>query len=163
MRRLPRAGAGAGAGAGGGSCAAVAALDAPTSVSSAAWSPDGAWTAACCSDNKIRFYARPAAPGAGARVPAARSVSHRTETGRWLTQLRLAWDPAAPATLLCGNMDRYIDAFGCTSGAGGDDVARARLAASARVTAVPTQVAAHPFADAVIGGTASGRVYVWRG
>jgi hypothetical protein len=38
-----------------------------------------------------------------------------------------------------------------------------QLRASARVTAIPTQVAAHPLLDAVIGGTASGRVYVWRG
>jgi len=163
VRKLPRHGAEAGAGAGR-APAAVGALNAPSSVTSAAWSPDGAWVGSCCTDDKLRFYERPGSfVAAGSGAGPSKSVQHDTQTGRWLTQLRATFDPRAPATLLVGNMTRAIDAFEPSVRDGGISIARARLVESERLTAVPTQVAAHPYLDAVIGGTASGRVLVWRG
>ena len=77
--------------------------------------------------------------------------------GRWLTPIKAPWDPASDATFLIGDMTRKVRLFDASSGS------LLRDFSSELLTAVPTQVAAHPspLVSAMAGGTASGRLYLW--
>lgn len=97
------------------------------------------------------------------------SVYHNNHTGRWLTPFKIGWDPKSEHTVLCGNMDRAVDIFevkpsSTSSSSSSSSRGSLDLVASLSsqlLTAVPTQVAAHPTLNVIAGGTASGRAYIF--
>lgn len=78
-------------------------------------------------------------------------------TGRWLTPIKAPWDPASGSTFIIGDMTRKIRCYDAKTGGLLKDFS------SELLTAVPTQCAAHPspLVNAMVGGTASGRLYLW--
>jgi hypothetical protein len=165
VRKLPRQQQ---LGAGGKSSSSKAAAPSPlgllahgAAVSSAFFSPDGGRVVSTSSDNKLRVWsaaAAAAASGAPVRDPPSTSIYHDNHTGRWLSQFRTVWDPAGGGrTFVVGAMNRCLEVYDAGSGS--------RLAAlsSELLTAVPTLNAVHPCpaVNAVVSGTASGRMYLW--
>ncbi len=154
---------------------ALVTLQHSMSVTSTGWSPSGRFILGVCNDNKVRAWEAPAGKEGIFGVPDEEltyAVNHNNHTGRWLSPFKASWDPSAEATIVIGNMDHTIDLF-AVKGAG-DELAAGtskskhgslRLAGSIQpgdyVTAVTTQTAVHPTLDIALGGTASGRVYLY--
>jgi len=164
-RKLPgREGGGGGGGGARGRTKAVVTLEHVQGVTSAYFSPDGTKVLSCCNDNKLRVFDFSGGvvevDGEGP-APVA-SVYHNNHTGRWLTPMKAVWDVAGGSdAFLCGDMTRGVNLYSARSLAAGESAKDEATLAGELLTAVPTQVAAHASVRAVVGGTASGRVYMW--
>lgn len=88
----------------------------------------------------------------------ALSIYHNCQTGRWVSILKARWQ-AKPQDgvqkFAIANMNRSIDVYG-ESGE-----LLARLSAPDVMTAVPAVVSWHPTQNRVVGGTSSGKVFVY--
>lgn len=151
-------------------------LEHGASVTSAYFNGSGTRLVSCSNDNKLRVFdvqggaasSSSASTGAGKDSKGAHALSaslasgvyHNNHTGRWLSPFKCVWDPNSDDTYLIGNMGRGVDLYSAAASASGEGKAQAMLGGEL-LTAVPTQVAAHPSLPAVVGGTASGRVYMW--
>lgn len=146
-------------------------------VTGAAFSPSGRFVASVCNDNKIRLWdtANVTSKASNTTVhdsteygipedPSCSNVSHNNHTGRWLTPFKLCWDQGAEHTLLIGNMIRGIDFFTVKPGLGSRGHPGLELVSTLMdpaLTAVPTQTAVHSSLNMVVGGTASGKAYIF--
>jgi WD repeat-containing protein 76 len=154
----------------------VAVLAHGLGVTGAAWSPTGRFLASVSNDNKIRVWTAEAAGGDGDGAapadPPFASMTHNNHTGRWLAPFKLSWDPASEGTIVIGDMTRAIKLLAVTTdvppaaaavarGARGAVTLAAALSAPL-LSAVPTQTAVHPTLNMAVGGTASGRVYLFK-
>ena len=86
-------------------------------------------------------------------------VKHNNQTGRWVTILRPQWQLHPPSgeaqRFVIGNMNRFVDVYA------GDGQQLAQLGGNG-VTAVPAVAVMHPSKEWVAGGTASGKVCLWK-
>ena len=135
---------------------ALVTLEHRNAISSASFSPSGDFIASVSADDFVRFW--DCTGGRSPSDPPAHRLKHDNHTGRWLTTFKCAWDSKSEATLLLGNMKRGVDVYQVTK----DEVKEGHLPFSPLLSAVPTQVAAHPSLDVIAGGTASGRCYLFQ-
>ncbi|MCJ1308717.1 hypothetical protein MMC25_002371 [Agyrium rufum] len=88
------------------------------------------------------------------------SIRHNNQTGRWVTILRPQWQ-VAPETqpqtqrFVIGNMNRFVDVYA------GSGEQLAQLGGDG-VTAVPAVAVFHESKDWIAGGTASGKLCLWK-
>lgn len=134
------------------SCKPVSTMEHAMAVTSAFFSPDGTRLVSTCNDNTLRVFD----VNGGSAPKAGVVIRHNNHTGRWLSNFRTTWDPAASNTLLVGNMKRGIDVYDATSGASVGYLTDPEL-----LSAVPTLNAVHPSLDVAVSSTASGRLYLW--
>ena len=144
----------------------VAELKHGGSVTAASFSPSGDRILTTCSDDLLRVWSADGSSlggggdvssWAGVKEKAGFQVRHDNRTGRWLTTMRAVWDPANSDTFLAGSMDHELEVYSVS--------AKKQLArrTSDVISAVFPVLAAHPspVVHAVVGGTASGRMYMW--
>lgn len=135
---------------------ALATIDHRNSISSASFSPNGEWIASVSSDDLVRFF--DVSGGYNSSDQPTHRSKHDNMTGRWLTTFKCAWDEKAESTLLLGNMKRAVDLYQVSK----RELKEKQLPFSPLLSAVPTQIAAHPSLDVIAGGTASGRCYLFQ-
>ncbi|KAJ6189534.1 hypothetical protein N7519_004442 [Penicillium mononematosum] len=85
-------------------------------------------------------------------------VRHNCQTGRWVTILRPQWqlNPQSPIQRFCiGNMNRFVDVYSSS----GDQLAQL---GGDGITAVPAVAVFHRSKNWVAGGTASGKLCLWK-
>ncbi|KAG5988924.1 hypothetical protein E4U43_004608 [Claviceps pusilla] len=134
------------------------------SVSHASWSPAG-HLATSSYDDTVKIYdftdAATWKPGhdiaASAMEPAHR-VGHNNQTGRWVTILKPQWQRRPNDGIqkfVIANMNRFVDVFAS------DGSQLAQLDGEG-ITAVPAVAHFHPTMDWVAGGSASGKLCLWR-
>jgi WD40 repeat protein len=135
------------------------------SVSHASWSATG-HIATASYDDTIKIHSFPSASSwkAGytldeeAMEPTA-VIKHNNQTGRWVTILKPFWQ-ARPEDgiqkFVIGNMNRFVDVY--TS----DGEQLAQLGGDGLISAVPAVAQFHPTQDWVAGGTASGKLCLWK-
>jgi hypothetical protein len=132
-----------------------------STVTSAFFNASGSRIMSCCNEKAkenvgyLRVFAM-----AGGKGTTESSTPHNNHTGRWLAPFKAVWDPANDDTFLIGDMKRGVNLYSAKAAADGDTAPQATLTGDL-LTAVPTQVAAHPTLAAVVGGTASGRTVMW--
>ena len=124
-----------------------------STVCSAYFSPRGTYIASASSDDTLRVWDS-AAVAKGDLTPKA-TFTHDMHTGRWLVPIKAPW--VSDDVFCIGSMKRAIDLIECAG-----KPRRGASLTSEFLTAVPTQTAAHPTLSALVGGTASGRCYLWR-
>lgn len=151
------------------------------SVITATWSAGGAVATTCYDDHLRLFdlskdvdkwkyttelgskphYMDPDLP----QIEPTRAIRHSCQTGRWVTQLKPAWQRRPQdgvQKLVVGNMDRFVDVFAESGeriaqlGGETDPVTGRQL-----ISAVPAAAALHPSMNWVAGGTASGKLTLW--
>jgi len=140
-------------------------------VTGAAFSPSGRYVTSVCNDNKVRLWDSVDLTSKDTSVfnvpadPAVSAIYHNNFTGRWLTAFKISWDPANDNTLLVGNMVRGIDILHVKPGLGSRGHPGLELLSTVMdpdyLTAVPTQTAVHPSLNMMVGGTASGKAYMF--
>lgn len=85
------------------------------------------------------------------------SLKHNCQTGRWVTILKARWHQNPQDRLekfAIANMNRFIDIYS----ADGHQLAHL---GHELMTAVPAAVAFHPTQNWIVGGSASGKAYLW--
>ncbi|ODQ67745.1 WD40 repeat-like protein [Nadsonia fulvescens var. elongata DSM 6958] len=90
-------------------------------------------------------------------VPTAR-VKHNCQTGRWVTILKSHWQQSPSDRIdrfVIGNMNRYIDVYTA------DGRQLAHLG-HPLMSAVPAVSQFHPTCNWIVGGSASGKAYLWK-
>jgi len=109
------------------------------SISSCDWSPRGDKVVTIAKDDRVRLFDTSSfKPEMG---PAS-SVRHNNETGRWLSQLRVCWDPRpGSGRFYTGSLERprCVEEWG--------------------VASVCSIISVHPCREVVVGGNSSGRVH----
>jgi len=159
------------------------------SVSSAMWSPTGK-LATTSYDDTIKIY-NPTLPRGGAAATTAGAktrrgnakikvktededeerfvattheiepehvIRHNNQTGRWVTILKANWQEQPEdgvQKLVVANMNRGIDVYG-------DDGVQLAHLADDSITAVPSAAKMHPSRSWVAGGTASGKIVLFK-
>jgi len=107
----------------------------------------GKYLVSLCYDNHIRIWED---------FKETFKINHNCNTGRWITQFKVAWDPKCESIFAVGNMTRSLDIFDASNG-----TKRAQLV-DEDLTAIPSINAFHAFHNVAISATASGRTYVWK-
>lgn len=128
-------------------------------VCSARWSPVGQRILTTCYDNYLRVWN---ASGDSSTPSVEAAFAHNNNTGRWVKHFAAEWDPTTRhERFVCGSM---------SGSPHGMDVFDTRLEQQREayriggdvMTAIAPVHAFHPDGTAMIGGTGSGRAYVWR-
>jgi len=126
-------------------------------TTAATWSPSATRLLTTCYDDLLRIWHYD-----GSECSLEHRFVHNNHTGRWVTPFEACWDPATDHKIFaCGSMNHNpvhgVDLF---------HVELNKRSVWNRLTGEPmTAIAAvlawHPAGHALIGGTASGRVYLW--
>ncbi|GJP46181.1 hypothetical protein CLOM_g5498 [Closterium sp. NIES-68] len=133
-------------------------------VNSAYFSPDGAFLASTSYDDTIRLWSREqwsqSVSASSNTTPAHpkpyMSKRHNNQTGRWVSSFRAVWASDSQHVVVAG-MGRTFDILSAASGAWLPPLASVEL-----MTSIPARLAMHPSLPVIAGGSASGRVFVWR-
>lgn len=86
------------------------------------------------------------------------TIKHNNQTGRWVTILKPQWQlnpQDGIQKLVIGNMNRFVDVYASN----GEQLAQL---GGEGITAVPAVAHFHPTKDWVAGGTASGKLCLWK-
>ncbi|CAN6629182.1 DNA damage-binding protein Cmr1p [Trichomonascus vanleenenianus] len=86
------------------------------------------------------------------------TLKHNCQTGRWVSILKARWQESPADGLhkfVIANMNRYLDIYA----ANGRQLAHL---GDERMTAVPAVAVMHPTEPWLVGGSASGKVYLWQ-
>lgn len=126
------------------------------SVASAYFSPvTGSRVVTVCADNKLRVYDT---TSLSPTVTALSTVSHNTNTGRWLTRFRAVWDPKQEHCFVVGSMarPRQIEVFQDTGKLLHSFFNLDWLGSICSINVV------HPSRNILVGGNSSGRLHVFK-
>ncbi|KAM9422471.1 WD repeat-containing protein 76 isoform 7-T12 [Salvelinus alpinus] len=124
------------------------------SISSAYFSPGtGNRVVTTCLDNNIRIYDTSELTS---RAPLLTSIQHNLYTGRWLSKLQAMWDPKRDDCFVVGSMQqpRRVQVFH-------ESGQLQHSFQDPEMTTVLSVTAFHPTRNALLGGNASGRLYVF--
>ena len=132
----------------------LAVLDHGLSVTAVRFSGSGARLLTTCNDNLLRVF-----EGNDAKWMVHTAVTHDNKTGMYLTPFQAEWVRGSDSAFLCGSMahPRGVDVFSLEG-----DADSYRLDEEENVTSVVSLFAQHPTKPVLVGGNASGKVYVWR-
>ncbi|EME28730.1 transducin family protein / WD-40 repeat family protein [Galdieria sulphuraria] len=136
----------------------IQALPHNKAVTASRVSPSGKFILTTCYDNYIRVFQSPLNnPTKGDNL--LHKIPHNNNTGRWVTPFSAEWDPQSDNLFLCGSMEkpRGIDLFHM-----GKSLETSRLSQENLTTIIP-RLAVHPTTEMIIGGSSSGRVFVFAG
>ncbi|XP_030614386.1 WD repeat-containing protein 76 isoform X2 [Archocentrus centrarchus] len=107
-----------------------------------------------CMDNNIRIYDTSAMT---TKCPLLTTIRHYMQTGRWLTKLSAVWDPKQEDCFVVGSMmkPRRVQVF--------HESGRPQhsFMDSENLSTVLSVTAFHPTRNALLGGSASGRIHVF--
>uniref|UniRef100_A0AAZ3Q878 WD repeat-containing protein 76 n=1 Tax=Oncorhynchus tshawytscha TaxID=74940 RepID=A0AAZ3Q878_ONCTS len=124
------------------------------SISSAYFSPGtGNRVVTTCLDNNIRIYDTSELTS---RAPLLTSIQQNLYTGRWLSKLQAMWDPKRDDCFVVGSMQRprRVQVFH-------ESGQLQHSFQDPEMTTVLSVTAFHPTRNALLGGNASGRLYVF--
>ncbi|GJD07073.1 WD repeat-containing protein 76 [Galdieria sulphuraria] len=122
----------------------IQALPHNKAVTASRVSPSGKFILTTCYDNYIRVFQSPLNnPTKGDNL--LHKIPHNNNTGRWVTPFSAEWDP------------QRIDLFHM-----GKSLETSRLSQENLTTIIP-RLAVHPTTEMIIGGSSSGRVFVFAG
>ncbi|CDQ90058.1 unnamed protein product [Oncorhynchus mykiss] len=124
------------------------------SISSAYFSPGtGNRVVTTCLDNNIRIYDTSELTS---RAPLLTSIQQNLYTGRWLSKLQATWDPKRDDCFVVGSMQRprRVQVFH-------ESGQLQHSFQDPEITTVLSVTAFHPTRNALLGGNASGRLYVF--
>ena len=134
------------------------------STSHADWNSSGQ-IATSSYDDTIKIHSFPSArtwfPGhdiPDSEMSPSYTIPHNNQTGRWVTILKPKWQERPDdgiMKLAIGNMNRFVDIYA----ADGEQLAQL---GGEGISAVPAVAEFHPTRNWVAGGTASGKLCLWR-
>lgn len=130
----------------------------PKSCQAAYFAPDGSQRVlTTCYDSHLRVFDCKAESSskkkAGAVLPQV-TISHNTQTGRWVLPLRAVWTPAADG-VVCGSMKRAVHIYNGHTGK------KEVHCESELLTAIPSRAFVHPTINLLGAATSSGRIYLF--